>query len=70
MAYEGPLVDRRLAREARAADQCMRLGAVVLRRGRSRAGFAAGAERPTAPAELARSSSSSSGSWYRIADGC
>lgn len=56
MADEGPLVDKRLAREARAADQCMRLGAVVLRPGRSRAGFAARAaieeERPTAPAEL------------------
>ena len=39
MADEGPLVDKRLAREARAADQCMRLGAVVLRPGRSRAGL-------------------------------
>ena len=57
MADEAPLVDKRLAREARAADQCMRLGAFVLRPGRSRAGFVARAgvdeERPTAPAELA-----------------
>ncbi len=42
--------DQRLANEAAAADQCMKLGAVLLKEPRAHAGFAAPA--PPRPQEL------------------